>query len=82
MRIGWLVRPSDATKVIATEDNNLLYRNNTFNPKKRSVLAWLATSSCREAKLDPTCLWDLALKEDPVPVYASTELGEPDECCN
>ena len=32
-----------------------------------------------QAKLVPTCLWDLALKEDPVPVYASTELGEPDE---
>ena len=31
------------------------------------------------AKLVPPCLWDLALKEDPVPVYTSTELGEPDE---
>ena len=31
------------------------------------------------AKLVPPCLWDWAPKEDPVPVYASTELGEPDE---
>ena len=31
------------------------------------------------AKLVPPCLWDWAPKEDPVPVYASTELGEPDK---
>ena len=29
-------------------------------------------------KLDPTGLWDLALREDPVPVYTSAESGEPD----
>ena len=49
------------------------------NNKEEEPLDSAGFERLSRAKLGPTCLWDLALKEDPVPAYTSTELGEPDK---